>query len=134
GLSRLLQQTPSLKRAGNGPSLGGGASRTMRRISIENFAERAHSLVFQRVGDALQQGLRARGVAADAVRGEAEGGEEPGPNGALVIAAVALEDAAAVTRMILRAFRRERAQSESGEEMAPTDLHDVRLIFRGERT
>src|SRR5829696_3706993 len=87
------EQTPRVQCAGDGPGLGGSAARTVRRIALENLADGAQSLVLQRIAYPLQQGLRRNGVAADAVRGEAEGSKEPGPNGPLVIAAVALRHA-----------------------------------------
>src|SRR6516165_12397014 len=51
-----------------------------------------------------------------------------------MIAAVALEHTAAVTRMVGRAARRQRAQPERGEKVTPACPYDPRLIIGGERT
>ena len=93
-LPRLLEQTPSVQSAGDGPGLCRGAAGMVRRVSVENFAESTHRLVPQRVAHRRKQSLRRLCVAGNSIDGEAKRSEKPGPDRPLVITAIAFEDAA----------------------------------------
>src|SRR6516165_5780836 len=133
-LGALLQHTPGVQRTADGPGLRGRAAGMMRRISVEDLSNGAHRLVLQRVPYRLQQSLRCRSVAADATGSEAEGSQQPGPDRPLMIAAIALPNAAAVARPVSGVAGRQRAQSIRGEKVMPADPNNSRLLFQRERT
>src|SRR5262249_50695303 len=112
------QQAPGIERASDRPRLRGRAARVVRRISVENLADRANPLILEPIARRAQQTVRRRRPAADAIACEAERAQQRGPNRPLVVAAVALQDTAAIMRMVCWTSRRERAQAIRGEEMA----------------
>ena len=69
----------------------------------------------------------------DSIHCETERSEQPRPNRSLVIAAVALHDAAAIVRMIGGTAGRKRTQAKRGEKLVPAYSHDVLLIGSGKR-
>ena len=79
----------------------------VRRVSVKNLADRTHGLVLQGVADRVEHGLRRARIATDTIGSEAERSEQPPPNRALMIAAVALQDAATIVRMVCRAAGRQ---------------------------
>src|SRR5262249_6392557 len=131
--SNLREQLPGMERAGDGPGLCRRAARMVGRLAVENFANRAHPLIFQRVAPTLQDGMRRARIARHPCHRETERSKQPAPDRPLVIAAVALEHASAIMGMVRRIVRRQRAQSECGEEVMPADPHDLGLIVSRER-
>src|SRR6516225_9645717 len=130
----LREQLPGLERAGNGPGLCRRAARMVRRLAVEDFANRAHTLIFQRVARTLQDGKRRPRIASHPIDRETERSKQPAPDRPLVITAVALEHASAIMGMVRRVVRCQRAQSKCGKEVMPADPYDLGLIVNGERT
>src|SRR6185437_10659196 len=79
---------------------------------VEDFADRAEAGIGEVPGDSFERALRRGRVAVNAVMGERVGAEQPGPDRALVIGAVAVPDAAAAARAKPGRTRRQRAQAE----------------------
>src|SRR5262249_31325665 len=131
--SNLREQLPGIERAGDGPGLCRRAARMVRRLAVKNFANRAHPPIFQRVAHTLQDGKRPARIARQPVDPETERSKQPAPDRPLMITAVALEHASAIMGMVRRIVRRQRAQSERGEEVMPADPQDLGLIVTGER-
>src|SRR5580692_4952996 len=132
GVFRFPEHSPCVQSAGDRPGLCGGATGVVRRIAVEDFTYGAHGLILQRVPHPLQQSFRCLCIAGDAMHSETEGAEQPSPDGALVIAAVALPHSTAVARAIGGIAGRQRAQAEGGEQLPLTDPYDAPLIFRRE--
>src|SRR5262249_49757226 len=94
------QQFPCIEGACDRPRLHGRAARPVRRIAVEDLADRAHRLVLERIAHPREHVERRPCVAMDSIHRQTGRSEQPGPNRALVIAAVAFHDAAAIMRMI----------------------------------
>src|SRR5437763_583159 len=86
GCAKLV---PGAQRLGDAPRLGDTASGRERRIAVEDLGDRADTVVFQALRERLAERARGRRVAVDPGVREREGAEEPRPDRALVIGAVA---------------------------------------------
>src|SRR5258708_15781434 len=96
----LPQQAPRIERACDRPGLRGRAAGLVRRICVEDLADRAHRLVLERVAHSRKHVECRPCAAANAIHCEAEWPEQPRPDRPLVVAAVALHDAAAIVPVI----------------------------------
>src|SRR5438874_2646531 len=81
---RLPEHSPGVQSARDRPGLCGGATGVVRRIAVEDFTYCAHGLILQRVAHPLQQSFRCFWIAVHAMHSEAEGSEQPAPDGPLL--------------------------------------------------
>ncbi len=73
-------------------------------------------------------------IAMHAQMGESERAEQPCPDRALVISAVARDRTAFISALIARLGRTEAPQAERGQEVPAARLHDLALVGEGKRT
>src|SRR3984893_5001330 len=101
---------------GDAPGLGDAAQRGMRRLGAEDLGDRADAGLAE-VGDEARQQLARLGaplLAAYAHHGGEIGPEQPGPDRALVIGAVALRGGARGDGAVGGIVGRERPQADRG--------------------
>jgi len=83
----------------------------VRRIAVEDLADRAQAGIRQVIGDRRQTRQRRLGVAADSVLRQGIVTQQPGPYRALMIGVVAPEYVAPVVALVVRVVRVQCAQA-----------------------
>src|SRR5215472_3684945 len=96
-----LQPPPCFEHTGDRPGLRRRATWRVRRVAVEDLANMAERAVGEMVGYRLEPGLRRGGIAMHPVMRQHPMSEQPSPDRPLVVAAVALSDAATVMTAVV---------------------------------
>src|SRR3989475_2582237 len=127
------QLVPGPQRLGDAPRLGNAATRLERCVALADLGDRAQAIVGDVMSERCEKAPRGVGITVDLVMSERERPEEPGPDGPLVIRAVAAPLIAPVAALVLGMARRERAQPARRQQMPAAGLDDAPLTTRRER-
>ena len=105
----------------------------MRRIAVEDFADRTEAGVTQVAGQRRKQGKCGGRIAVDAPMRAGQRTQQPAPRCALVIYGVAPFRAAGITTAIGGVARTQRAQAKRCPQLTQADIDDRAALRRGQQ-
>src|SRR5215472_4312411 len=114
---------------GDAPGLGDAAAGCVRSVAVGDLADLAEAGLLEMLLEVVEPcgglgaGCGAAGVHFDI--GGDERAEEPGPDGALMVGAVAAGDIAFVAAAVVRVLGRKSAKTHRGAQFAVDDLHHL---------
>src|SRR5712691_1341825 len=124
---RRTELVPGAQRLGDAPRLRDAAPGRERWIAIEDLGHGADAVIGEVVRERRQERARRLRVAVDLEVSERERTEEPRPDRALVVGAVALALIAAVAALVRWVAGREAPEAVGRDEMPGAGVHDPAL-------
>ena len=132
--SRILTDfVPDAQNFGHAPCLGEASPRRKRCLAVENFTQATQTSGGELVGHGLQDLHSLIWIAIDPEVGQAKWTQQPAPNGALMVGAVALSLVATIMALVLGLGRGQAAQTVRGQQVPGTGVDDRSLSISQQR-
>src|SRR5271168_4830283 len=128
-----LEINPGAQYLSDAPGLRETASRSVRRVTIKDLADRAYAGGVQMLGNGLEQGLRKAGIPKHAKVRAGEGSEQPRPHRAHVVGGVAMPRITGVGSNVSGFVRAQAAQSVAGQKIPAAALDNRAHLRRRQR-
>ena len=124
---------PRAQQLGDRPALRNAAARGERSVSIKNFAYRAEPVSMNVPAEWFENAQSGGAVSINTKMSQREWAEQPSPDGALMVDAIAGMRITTVVSAVTIFAGSEAAQAVRSEEMLRANLHDVFLLAGGKR-
>src|SRR4030095_7858911 len=124
-MARLCEAHPYTQHLGHAPRLRDAATRRIRRLGVENLADRADTRLVEMHDKAVHRAACSLAIVRkDSQPRVDERSYEPRPDGTLVVRRVAGAKIAEIPRLEIPILRRERTQADGRQQPIARRLHD----------